>query len=215
MTRVFVYGTLLTGFHNWKVYVQPMLATGQASLLGEAITLNTYPMIVTAERNVPAMFNTELGERINGEVYEVNEACIRALDIIEGTKTGFYHRGNIDVYPKGSQGETWKCDTYFKGSGERFGLQDGTTSCGEEKSQITSWITEKGTSSFISRYTAELHKSYYINKFLPTVLALASKRTEQEVMDVFNDADFQTRLSNARDKFEESELLGDLWKRLV
>ena len=101
------------------------------------------------------------------------------------------------------------------GSGERFGLQDGTTSCGEEKSQITSWITEKGTSSFISRYTAELHKSYYINKFLPTVLALASKRTEQEVMDVFNDADFQTRLSNARDKFEESELLGDLWKRLV
>ncbi len=215
MTRVFVYGTLLTGFHNWKLYVQPMLATGQANLLGEAVTSKAHPMIVTAERNVPAMFNTELGECINGEVYEVSEACIRALDIIEGTNTGFYYRGNIEVLSKEGHGETWTCDTYFKGSGESFGLEDGTSFCCEEKTQIAAWIDQKGASSFIPRYTADLHKSYYINKFMPTVLALASKRTEKEVLEVYNNDDFQARLADAKDKFEESELLGELWKKLV
>ena len=81
--------------------------------------------------------------------------------------------------------------------------------------QIAAWIDQKGASSFIPRYTADLHKSYYINKFMPTVLALASKRTEKEVLEVYNNDDFQARLSDAKDKFEESELLGELWKKLV
>lgn len=213
MTKVFVYGTLLTGFHNWRLYVAPMLATGQASLLGEATTTKPFPMIVTDERNVPAMFNTELGECISGEVYEVNEDCVKALDIIEGTTTGFYHRGNIDVRTSG-ESETCVCNTYFKGSGEKFDMNDGrTTSCSEEKSQMQSWI-DSG-SSFIPKYTAELHKSYYINKFMPPVLALASKRTEEDVLALFNDSDFQDRFVNAKDKFVESELLGELWKKLL
>ena len=208
--KVFVYGTLLTGFHNWRLYVQPMLATGQAKLLCEATTSKPHPLIVTAERNVPAMYNTELGECISGEVYEVNEDCVKALDIIEGTTTGFYYRGNIDVLPDSESG-TWGCNTYFKGSGERFDMNDGNTM--EEKIQIQRWI-DSG-SSFIPRYTADLHKSYYINKFMPPVLALASKRTEEDVLALFNDADFQDSMAKSKDKFEESELLGELWKKLV
>ena len=119
MTKVFVYGTLLTGFHNWRLYVAPMLATGQASLLGEATTTKPFPMIVTDERNVPAMFNTELGECISGEVYEVNEDCVKALDIIEGTTTGFYYRGNIDVRTSG-ESETW--DEHEKRGADLYSL---------------------------------------------------------------------------------------------
>ena len=50
--KVFVYGTLLTNFHNWRLYVQPMLEYRPDYYTRGSLEAE-FPMIVTAERNVP------------------------------------------------------------------------------------------------------------------------------------------------------------------
>ena len=219
MTKVFVYGTLCTSFHNWALYMQPGLKTNQIQALGEATTSKAYPLIVTGDRNVPAMFNTlntDLGLCINGEVYEVNDDCIEALDIIEGTSTGFYFRGKISVHPLSDSGATWECDTYFKGNGESFDFNDKDAgNCLSEREQINEWIGSDKGPSFLNRYSKELHESYFIREFLPKVTALASKRSIEDVMAVYNDPKLQARLKVAASKGEETKILGEIWPKLV
>ena len=206
--KVFVYGTLLTSFHNWRLYVQPMLSTGQAQLLFEAVTEASYPMIVTAERNVPAIYNCDAGNRIKGEVYDMSEGCVEALDIIEGTKEGFYTR--LPLMAKSSTtGEVVECDSYFKGSGKRLDLKSSDKDL-EEIKQLNKWM-DSGE-PFLGSYTKELHESYYVLGFKPEVLSLAAQKSIDEVKAAYASIEPQLKGKTEREK---TEVLATIWEKLL
>lgn len=80
--RIFVYGTLKRGLSN-----HGHLA-GQR-FLGEARTAPVYRMVDCG--GYPGMFPVnEEGLSIQGEVWEVDAACRRELDILEGVAEGMY-----------------------------------------------------------------------------------------------------------------------------
>ncbi len=80
-TRVFVYGTLKTGLsnHGWL--------RGQ-TLLGRAVTEARYRLFDLG--GYPGMVQEEDGLPIAGEVWEVDEAGLAQLDILEGVAEGEY-----------------------------------------------------------------------------------------------------------------------------
>ncbi len=87
-TRVFVYGTLLSGEPNHR-----LLVGAKARFVAEARTkprfelrdLGAYPAMVDGG-----------AQAIAGEVYEVDEATLLALDQLEGHPR-FYQRTRIDL----------------------------------------------------------------------------------------------------------------------
>ena len=107
-------------FHNFLVYVQPLIASKQATFLYQGITTERYPLMVHTERNVPALYNNKhLGQYVEGEVWEISDQGIEALDIIEGVSGGFYSTGQIEVTQKEKSGSDIiidDCYVYFKGS---------------------------------------------------------------------------------------------------
>ena len=153
-TKMLFYGTLMTGYHNFNVYVKPMLHTGQVTLLGIGTTVDKLPMIVHSDRNVPALYNCECaeGKNVIGEVYEVNQDCKDALDIIEAVAGGFYSVGTVKVRIKGKEegegGEAGDdCLVYFKGpSAEKFDLpsledaEDVKDAYSKEQIEILKWL---------------------------------------------------------------------------
>lgn len=209
--KVFVYGTLLTNFHNWRLYVQPMLGTGQATLLGPAMTVDSFPMIVTAERNVPAIYNAK-GDgctRIRGEVYDMTESCVDALDIIEGTKDGFYTRLPLKTRVGNSE-EILECDSYFKGSGKILDL-DNLDNNMEETRQLMEW--KESGKPLLDGYTKELHESYYVKCFHPEVLALASSRSIEDVNAAYKQV--EDKISACKTEREKTEVLATVWEKLM
>ena len=118
--KVLFYGTLMKPFHNFLVYVQPLIASKQATFLYQGITTERYPLMVHTERNVPALYNNKhLGQYVEGEVWEISDQGIEALDIIEGVSGGFYSTGQIEVTQKEKSGSDIiidDCYVYFKGS---------------------------------------------------------------------------------------------------
>lgn len=89
MSRVFVYGTLKRGCVNHRYLA------GQR-FLGEARTepgftlyaLDGYPGLVAEPQD-------QVG--VLGEVWEVEEGCLRGLDGLEGLEEGLYRRGPIPL----------------------------------------------------------------------------------------------------------------------
>jgi gamma-glutamylcyclotransferase (GGCT)/AIG2-like uncharacterized protein YtfP len=168
-------------------------------------------MIVTTHRNVPALFNTRLGKRVAGQVYEVNSECIQALDMIEGTSSGYYYRGKINV-TRGALGEELECDTYFKGSGARFNYScQSNDDCAAERAQINAWFCTGA--EFLQLYTNEHHESYYVKGFLPAAMALATKQSEEAVRAAVKA--LEARLANAASEQEKTEVLSEVWQLLV
>ena len=89
---VFVYGSLKHGFGNHRVL-------GSAEFIGPYVTPSCYTM-----RSMGAFpFVEKSGDTpISGEIYEVDEDGLRALDCLEGHPT-FYKREKIDT----DYGEAW------------------------------------------------------------------------------------------------------------
>lgn len=77
-TLVFVFGTLKQGFPNF--------ATNQGRRIGTVFrTLDRHPLLLVGERCVPWLIDSPgLGERVAGELYEVNAAALAAMDELEG-----------------------------------------------------------------------------------------------------------------------------------
>jgi gamma-glutamylaminecyclotransferase len=77
-TLVFVFGTLKQGFPNFAI--------NQGRRVGSAFrTLDRLPLLLMGERHVPWMIDSPgLGERVVGELYEVNAAALAAMDELEG-----------------------------------------------------------------------------------------------------------------------------------
>jgi gamma-glutamylaminecyclotransferase len=91
-TLVFVFGTLKHGFPNF--------ATNAGRRVGTVFrTLDRHPLLLVGERHVPWMIDSPgEGERVAGEVYEVDAAALAAMDELEGIgRLDGYHRKGLNV----------------------------------------------------------------------------------------------------------------------
>jgi gamma-glutamylaminecyclotransferase len=79
--RIFVYGTLKKGFPNYDRYMQ------SAEKLGNYQTVENYPLVLIGKRYLPCMINAPgEGQQIEGELYEVDDDCLKKLDALERIK---------------------------------------------------------------------------------------------------------------------------------
>lgn len=117
VTRVFVYGTLLSGGPNYERILAPAIARGGARLLGAARTgygwrlYSCGPFPAMAQDNVPSW-------RVVGEVFEVDADTLQALDRLEGVHPtnparGHYTRQRIAVFLDGRRAPL-PVDTYVQ-----------------------------------------------------------------------------------------------------
>ncbi len=84
--RVFVYGTLKQGFPNH------FFLAGQKSL-GPAVTAEPYALY---EDVYPLVCKQERVSPIRGEVYEMSDAILKRIDILEDHPV-YYQREKVDV----------------------------------------------------------------------------------------------------------------------
>ncbi|VDK87799.1 unnamed protein product [Litomosoides sigmodontis] len=95
MALVFVYGTLKRGEPNASVMTD--LVTGMQRFAGTGRTVNAYPLIIASKYNIPFCLNKcGIGNRIRGELYEVDDQKLEILDKFEGHPT-FYRRQSEEV----------------------------------------------------------------------------------------------------------------------
>lgn len=96
MEKIFVYGTLMTGFENNHLL-------SNSELLGKAITADKYKMTA---RFIPYLTKKDGDTHIFGEVYEVDEQTLRSIDNLEG-HPNWYKREQIPIMLKGSTILAW------------------------------------------------------------------------------------------------------------
>lgn len=103
--RVFIYGSLMRGFGNHRT----LATNGEARFLGTARSSAEYTMIDLG--SFPAVL--EGGNTvIHGEVWEVDDACLAALDRLEG-HPDFYCRGPITLQPQRNEATASDVVAYF------------------------------------------------------------------------------------------------------
>jgi gamma-glutamylaminecyclotransferase len=92
MHHVFVFGTLKEGFPNFSTN------TGKR-LPGDFITCQAYPFYLVGERHSPWMLNKPgEGQRVTGQVFEVDDQALIAMDKLERVmEPDGYRRKIIDV----------------------------------------------------------------------------------------------------------------------
>jgi gamma-glutamylaminecyclotransferase len=90
---VFVYGTLKKGFSNHRLLVG-------SEYLGSAQTVEKYAMYSTG---TPIVLKNEAVSPIHGELYQVNEATLAALDSLEG-HPDWYRREEVEIAVDGEHG---------------------------------------------------------------------------------------------------------------
>ncbi|XP_033725864.1 putative gamma-glutamylcyclotransferase CG2811 [Pecten maximus] len=107
--KVFVYGTLKKGQPNSKLFDNTK--DGHYEYLGVGLTVNQYPLVIASRFNIPFMLPVEgRGNKIKGEVYEVDERMLEALDALERHPV-FYRREMIPVTSE--DGSTVDCGCYI------------------------------------------------------------------------------------------------------
>lgn len=77
-----MYGTLKRGQpnHHWLSRQE----NGAARFLGTGRTARTFPLVIGTRYNIPFLLDRcGTGNNVQGEVYEVDEAMLRNLDILE------------------------------------------------------------------------------------------------------------------------------------
>lgn len=82
--RIFVYGTLKRGLSNHSHLAgQRFVSTAQTKPVYLLFDVGGYPGLVHAAKH---------GMAIEGEIWEIDEACLVALDRLEDTEGGEYER---------------------------------------------------------------------------------------------------------------------------
>ncbi|KAA0722703.1 Gamma-glutamylaminecyclotransferase B [Triplophysa tibetana] len=82
MTRVFVYGTLKKGQPNDFRMLDT--TNGTVKFLARARTVDPYPLVIATRNNIPFMLNKPgKGQRVRGEIYEVDDKMLQFLDMFE------------------------------------------------------------------------------------------------------------------------------------
>ena len=89
-TRLFIYGTLKRGCSNHHYMAgQRFVEEAQTAPLYRLVSMGSHP----------GMVSSEPGRSIEGEVWEVDEACLRRLDILEGIEEGEYAYEVVPLLP--------------------------------------------------------------------------------------------------------------------
>lgn len=92
---VFSYGTLKRGFPNHSIMEEV-----KASYIADVRTRFKYPLVQAGEWNSPFMLDARDypdSYEINGELYEMDEKGIEALDKFEGVDKCVYKRSKIEI----------------------------------------------------------------------------------------------------------------------
>jgi gamma-glutamylcyclotransferase (GGCT)/AIG2-like uncharacterized protein YtfP len=109
--RVFVYGTLKSGFRNHH-----LLKGGE--FFGGAATVPTYQMI---ENGFPVIMQDPEGKPVAGEIYSVDDETLARLDQLEREGSS-YDRKLIDVILSLATGERLPTKAFiYVGREQRFG----------------------------------------------------------------------------------------------
>jgi gamma-glutamylaminecyclotransferase len=94
MVRLFVCGTLKRGFALHDRALQ------SATFKGAYLTSNRYPLLVAGPWYAPMLLNRPgCGHRVRGEVYEIEQARLRAIDELESIGKPGNLRIAFDVEP--------------------------------------------------------------------------------------------------------------------
>ena len=99
MTRIFVYGTLKRGgCRSHVLQGQRLLGPARTTAKYRVYDTGSYPALVKADDD---------GIEIEGELWEVDEACLEVLDSIEGIPT-LYDRQPVELqYPAADDNQTY------------------------------------------------------------------------------------------------------------
>ena len=86
LTRIFVYGTLKRGQPNHGLLVLPNNEqAGKAEFVGTAKTIDKYPLIIATKFNTPFLLDVVgSGQRVVGEIYQVDDVMLEECDQLEG-----------------------------------------------------------------------------------------------------------------------------------
>ena|SRR5262252_1728934 len=98
-TLVFAYGTLKEGFPNFP-------SNRGARVPGAFLTVERFPFYLVGTRRVPWLVNAPgQGERIAGQVFQVNDAALDEMDLLEGVHaSNGYRRMTIEVVERDKTG---------------------------------------------------------------------------------------------------------------
>lgn len=103
--KVFVYGTLKEGYNNWKNYLQ-----GKATKITTAKTIEPFWLVNCGYPYMIRRHHVGNPRPVLGEIWEVDDAVLEALDGLEGVEWGHYQRERLDV--EGDDGETYEVNAY-------------------------------------------------------------------------------------------------------
>ena len=98
MVQIFVYGTLKRGSCRSHVLKNQRF-------VGEAKTVAEYRMYNTG--SFPALVEDEHGVPVEGEVWEVDENCLRILDAVEGVPILYKRKPVVLATPSLAEVETY------------------------------------------------------------------------------------------------------------
>lgn len=107
--RIFVYGTLKTGFSNDALLYR-------AKYIGDGKTAEKWRMIGEGYSFPYVLGKGDNGYNITGEVYEVTDTELAALDRLEGSPT-HYHKVPADIIVNG---KSLPCQLYQKSGSSSF-----------------------------------------------------------------------------------------------
>ncbi len=105
MTRLFVYGTLKRGCRSHRLLENQIY-------LGETRTVPGFRLFHLGQ--FPGMIRAaDSPSSVSGEVYLVDDDCLRTLDEFEGVPEGFYSREWVSLEPpqEGAQGYLYLLNT--------------------------------------------------------------------------------------------------------
>ena len=161
MHRVFVYGTLKRGFYNHR-----LLREMDAKFLGEALTREPMRMVL-GEYGIPYLMRGEADGSavVPGELWEVGDEGLDALDVLEGIDEGMYERVTLDVATR--EGADGAVDGGFATTAQAF-------VCGPESERRgigTTWSEE------IAAYDLKTHEASYVPKHERAAGSLGTRRS--------------------------------------
>ena len=124
-TRIFVYGTLKRGYTNYMRYLGVAENHGGATFIDHAATKSRFPLVVRPSHMLPATRGPVLMDRegeghvIRGELYDMDDRTLAAMDILEGVKDGYYYKRKIVCRCEHDGAET-EAEAYFYPANEEL-----------------------------------------------------------------------------------------------
>jgi gamma-glutamylaminecyclotransferase len=106
--RVFVYGTLKSSQPNHRHLESP-----NCHFVGSGCTELPFPLVIATRWNLPfLLYVPGKGQRVHGEVYDIDDRCLAWLDQFE-EHPDFYEREQVWVYLHSRPEEAVECWVYF------------------------------------------------------------------------------------------------------